>query len=131
MNVPSEDIKDYLVAESSLDLTFGTNIFIGVEPTTPDNTVTIFDLMGDMPEMTFDGNSHYYRPSIQIRVRNNDYRAGWELIDDIKDTLHGLGPLVINSTTYTLIECVLEPGFLERDENERFKFVTTINLQRR
>ena len=28
MNIPSEDIKDMLVAESDLNLTFNTNLFI-------------------------------------------------------------------------------------------------------
>lgn len=130
MNMPSDDIKSLLVDESSLDLTFGTNLFIGKEPSSPDNTVTIYDTGGEPPDLIFSGNSGYERPSVQIRVRNNKYEMGWELINDIKNTLHGLGPIIIDNTTYTLIECVFDPSFLVRDENDRVIFVTTIDMQR-
>ena len=43
MNSVSEDVKDMLEAESDLDLTFATNLFIGKEEKDPDNCVTIFD----------------------------------------------------------------------------------------
>lgn len=46
MNAPSVDIKDMLEAESSLGLTFTSDLFVGHEPNTPDETVTIFDTPG-------------------------------------------------------------------------------------
>lgn len=130
MNVPSVDIKDYLLSDSSLGLTFATDLFIGTEPKEPDNCVTIYDTPGGTPEKVYSGASGYYRPSIQIRVRNNEYVTGLTLIDNIKKVLDGLGPVIINGTKYTYINCLIEPGQFPRDENDRFRFVTTFDIQR-
>jgi hypothetical protein len=93
--------------------------------------VTIFDTPGDPPDLTFLNDFQYYRPSIQIRVRNNDYMVGWDLINDIKNELHGKYNETWNGTVYTLIQCFLEPTFLDWDNNNRAWFVTTFNLQRK
>jgi hypothetical protein len=131
MNAPSTDIKDMLEAESSLGLTFGTNLFIGREPPTPNNTVTIYDTGGDRPDLHMDRNERYDRPSIQIRVRNISYEAGWSLINDIKDSLHGRAHETWNGTYYSVIYCYIESTFLDWDNNNRVRFVASFNIQRR
>ena len=88
MNPSSQDIKDMVDGESSLGLTFGTNLFTGIELSTPDDAVTIFDTPGSPPQLALD-DSEYNYPSVQIRVRNNSYLTGWTLINDIKALLHG------------------------------------------
>ena len=131
MNSTSEDIKDMLEAEASLGLTHLTNLFIGREPPTPDNCVTIFDTPGRPPMTALnkdDGN--YYYPSIQIRIRNNNYATGWALINAIKVLLHGSGPEIWNSTTYTVIICAQEPFLLGWDENDRTWFIANFDIQR-
>jgi len=131
MNPASQDIKDILEADSSLGLTFADNLYIGREPETPDNTVTIFDTPGDPPDFTYNNTVKYYRPAIQIRVRNNNYQNGWSLIDEIKLSLHGRINEVWNGTKYTQIRCFMEPMLLDWDENNRVRFVTTFNIQRK
>jgi len=134
MNPTSEDIKDMLEAESSLGLTFRTNLFIGREPDRPSDCTTIFDTPGGPPMLALSkADSDYYYPSIQIRVRTdmNSYQEGWDLINAIKVLLHGVGPEVWNGTTYTLIRCVGEPFLLGRDENQRPWFVVNFDIQRR
>ena len=133
MNVPSVDIKDILVAESSLGLTFAINLFVGKEPATPSDCITIFDTPGKPPVLTFEGKNGegYFYPSIQIRVRNLDYRTGWELIDSIKEVLHGINNEVWNSTHYDVIKCTQEPFLLDWDENGRARFVSTFDIQRK
>jgi len=130
MNAQSEDIKDMLEAESSLGLTFGTDLFIGKELSKPDNCVTIFDTYGFPPLLTLDGGGYYY-PSVQIRVRNNDYRTGWALIHDIMVSLHGRAHETWNETLYTVIYCSSGPAFLDWDENDRARFVCNFDMQRR
>jgi len=76
MNAPSEDIKDMLIAESGLGLTFAQNLFIGKEKTDPDQIVVIYDTFGGMPDLTMDQQT-YERPSIQIKVRSRDYSQGY------------------------------------------------------
>ena len=131
MNSSSEDIKDMLEAESSLGLTFGTNLFIGREPPKPNNCVTIFDTMGRSPQLTFNKEEYYEYPSIQIRVRNNKYDEGWTEINDIMLALHGRAHETWNGTVYSLIQCIGGIAFLDWSENNRSRFVVNFNIQRR
>ena len=132
MNASSEDIKDMLKAESSLGLTYGTDLFIMREPPKPDNCVTIFDTAGGPAQLTLDeDNDDYYYPSIQIRVRNRASITGWDLIHDIMISLHGRAQETWNGTLYTLIACSSGPALLDWDDNNRARFIINFNLQRR
>lgn len=131
MNITSEDIKDMLVAESSLGLVFTNNLFIGREPTKPDDCVTIFDTPGFPPQLTFKQSERYEYPSIQIRIRNKSYKDGLELAQDIKDSLHGRAQETWNGTLYSLIQCSGSPTLLDWDENNRARFIINFNVQRR
>ncbi len=134
MNAPSIDIKDMLVAESSLGLEFDVaasrNVFIGKEPPNPDNTVTIFDTPGFPPYMGLTDTGYEY-PSVQIRVRNRDYRAGWDMINDIMQTLHGRAHETWNNALYEVIYATNNPALLDWDDNGRVRFIINLNLQRR
>lgn len=131
MNASSEDIKDMLEAESSLGLTFATDLFIGKEPAEPDDCVTIFDTPGSPPQLTFNKTEKYQYPSIQIRVRNNAYMTGWNLANDIKDALHGRAHETWNATYYSVIICSSELALLDWDEHGRARFIVNFNIQRR
>lgn len=131
MNPSSADIKDIIEAESALGLILGTNLFIGQEPSTPNDTVTIFDTPGFPPDSFYENTIRYFRPSIQIRVRNVSYLDGWEIIDDIKLLLHDRAQETWNGTLYSAIKCSIEPALLDWDTNHRARFVTTFNIQRR
>ena len=128
--MPSEDIKDMLVAESSLGLTFGTNLFIGREPANTDNCVTIFDTIGRTPQTMLDQNYIEY-PSIQIRVKNRKYDDAWEEINNIMITLHGQANETWNGTLYMFIESVGGVAFLDWTENNRCRFILNFNISRR
>jgi len=135
MNAPSVDIKEILEDSSSgLGLTFGTDLFIGREPSAKgaaDNCVTIFDTPGESPLLTLDGGGYYY-PSVQILVRNIDYRTGWDLIHDIRVSLHGRANETWgDETLYTVIKAAGDIAFLKWDENDRAKFVANFDMQRR
>lgn len=131
MNAPAQDISDMLLAETSLGLTFATDLFVGLEPPKPDNCVTIFDTPGFPPQLTLAKGEDYFYPSIQIRVRNRTYQAGWSLIQDIRTSLHARGHEVWNGTTYEVIYCSSGPALLDWDENQQVRFIINFNLQRR
>lgn len=131
MNPASIDIAGMLVSNSALSLSLGTNLFIGKEPVTPNNCTTIFDTPGYPPDKFYDQDSHYYRPAIQIRVRNVSYLIGWQLIHDIKEFLHCRDQSTWNSTLYSAIFCSQEPALLDWDSNDRARFVSTFDIQRR
>jgi hypothetical protein len=130
MNPSSKDIADILEGESSLGLVFGTNLFIGFEPDRPVNCVTIFDTPGEPPQLSLTKGENYFYPSIQIRVRNDSYTDGWDVINDIKTVLHAWGQDTINGTYYSLIRCMQEPFLLDWDMHNRARFVSTFDIQR-
>ncbi len=132
MNSCSVDIADMLVAETSLGLTIATNLFVGKEPTTPDNVVTIYDSYGFPPQLTYDAkNEPYYYPAIQIRVRNRDYRTGYNLAHDIMVSLHGRAQETWNGTLYTVIQCISDVALLDWEDNGLCRFLINFNIQRR
>lgn len=131
MNGFAEDLKDILAAESELGLTYATDLFIGDEPASPDNTVTIFDTPGFPPMLTFEkSESNYFYSSAQIRIRNRSYTTGYALARNIMTSLHGRAQETWNDTLYTVITAG-EPALLDRDGNERFRFILNIECQRR
>ena len=131
MNAPSVDIAAILESESELGLTFATDLFVGKEPSTPQDCVTVFDTPGQPNQLTLQQGEDYFYPSIQIRVRNKDYVTGWELARDIASQLHARAHETWNGTLYTLIQCMGEPVLLDWDENNRCRFIINFNLQRR
>lgn len=132
MNAASVDIAAMLVADGSLDLTVGDNLYVGREPDSPDNCVTVFDTPGGPPQLVLgtDGND-YYSPTVQVRVRNNDYRIGYNLAHDIMVSLHARGQETWNSTLYSVIKAMSDPAQLDWDQNDRARFVVNFELQRR
>lgn len=132
MNPTSEDIKDMLLeSESGLNLIFATDLFIGKEPSRPDNCVTVFDTPGFPSQLTTNKDEIYNYPSIQIRVRNKSYLTGYTLAKNIMDYLHGRAHETWNSTYYSVIRAMTDPHLLDWDENDRARFVLTFNIQRR
>lgn len=135
MNAPAVDIASLLAAEGSLSLTIGTNLHVGIMPDAsddiPNDCVAVFDTGGPQPQLTLKKGENYYYPSVQIRVRNTDYRTGWALIQDVLTTLHGVGPQTVGGTLYTVIRAASNPAFLEWDENNRCIFICNFNTQRR
>jgi len=138
MNNPATDIRHMLEAglndsESSgtgLGLVFATNLFIGKEPAKPINCVTIFDTAGMPPDLGLNAVGYEY-PSIQIRVRNNSYVTGWNLIEGIKNSLHGRHQQQWNGTLYSVIYCTSGPALLDWDDNGNCRLVINFNIQRR
>ena len=131
MNAVSQDVKDMLEAESSLGLVSATNLFVGREPPTPDECATIFDTSGLPNQVTLGMEGNYYYPSIQIRVRSNKYRDGWDLIQNIMISLHGRAQETWNGTLYSIIKQTSGPALLDWDDNNRPRFVVNFDLQRR
>jgi hypothetical protein len=131
MNAVSEDIKDMLEAQSSLGLVFKTNLFIGREPKSPNNTVTIFDTPGAPPMKTLTPGENYYYDSFQIRLRTTDYQTGYALLKSIEEYLHVISQQTVNETYYSIIYCSLPITMLDWDDNNRVHLVATFEVQRR
>lgn len=131
MNASSEDIKDMLVSDSELGLEFAVNLFIAKEPSEPRNCVTIYDTTSLPPYLGMAGETGYEYPGIQIRVRDANYKHGWDLIEKIKNSLHGRAQQTWNDTLYSVIYCESGPAHLDWDDNRNARFIINFNLQRR
>ena len=114
------------------DLVFGTTLFIGKEPAKPINCVTIFDTSGSPPYLGLDTVGYEY-PSIQIRVRNSSQVNGWNLLEELKNLLHGKAQTLCDSnrTLYSVIYCTSGPALLDWDDNGNCRLVCNFNIQRR
>ena len=130
MNAVSEDIKDMLIDDSALGLSFPTNLFIGHEQATPDNCVTIYDTPTFSAETSLD-QQRIYNSSFQIRVRHLSYVTGMILARNIMDYLHGRARESWNGTLYTSIEATGEPAQMALDGNMRAIIITNFNTKRR
>ncbi len=131
MNTTANDIKSILVADTSLGLTFATNLFVNREPASPDNAVTIFDTPGAPARVTMDRQSYEY-PSIQIRVRNNKQSEATRISNAIYLSLHGRAHETWNGTVYeSIVGSGSGPFLLDWDDNDRCRFVINFNVQRK
>jgi len=131
MNAPSEDIKDILEAESSLTLTFATNLFVSEIPVdAPVNSVcvSVFDTGGEDPEMNYT----YERPHVQVLVRGakSGYREGHELAQAIRDSLIATYDYEVNGARYVGIWCMGDVNFIAYDDNRRPLFTVNFRLHR-
>lgn len=130
MQSAADDVHEILEAESSLGLSLGVNLFIGRELDQPDDCVILFDTPGMAPELTLGNDVGFYRPAIQVRVRNKSYINGYSLIFDIMKLLHGRGPETWNGMVYSAIVCVGDPMLLDWDPKGRARFICSFSLLR-
>ena len=131
MNTFSEDIKDMMAAESTLALTFGTDLFIGKEEKDPNNCVTIYDTPSSPPDLSLNNEERFYNSSVQVRIRNRSYTVGMALARNILELFHGRAQETWNSTLYTVITATGEPAALAWDDNDRIIIVINLNTKRR
>lgn len=129
MNIASVDIKDMLLSNSALGLTFGTNLFIGRMPSAPDNCVAIFDAGGRPSDLTL-GGSRYYRDSVSIQVRDIDYAMGYALAESIERFLVQSSQTIWNLVLYTYISS--DNGVISDnwDGNTNNNFLINFSIQR-
>lgn len=131
MNACSVDIKDILINETTLSLSFGDDLFVGREPESPDESVTIYDTPGAGRGTNLQGSDGTHEASIQVRVRNNSYKAGVDLCESIIQSLHGRNQEKWNGTVIFSIICKNGPHLLKWDDNERAIFIANFNVQRK
>lgn len=126
MSYVVNDIADYLEDEGLG--TVGTDIFVGNQPETPVNCITVFDTGGQKPSIDIPTK----RPTFEVLVRATDYATGKDLIDSVRTLLHNKynETLVVDGNYFFSINAVAEAGHLGKDElgNDEFSinFVTYV-----
>jgi len=129
MKSAAEDIKDKITG--TLGLVFATNLFVGIEPNTPDICTTVFDVSGGDNTLDLDGNNAYEYPAVQIRLRGLSYTSVYTLGKSIETALNGLHGVTINGTVYTAILVKLPTTLLDYDNENRVRFIINLTIQRR
>ena len=123
MNPPTEDIKDILTTDTGL--VFADDLFIGAEPSSPNNVVTLYDTGGGGFDL-----ASYREPTIQARIRNTSYPKGWNQADEVARTLQTVNGRKVNGTHYGSIWLQSEILFVERDDDGRFVFTCNFRMKR-
>lgn len=124
----ANELAVYL-ATKGLGLTVGTNLFVGSEPTTPADCVTLYDTGGSAPYQDYSGSSFVTHPSVQIRARNSAYLTGDILINDIKDVVKQIVHTTLSGARYDGVFVSNEPTHLGKiDTNAGLAHVWTLNI---
>lgn len=126
MNSPAYDVMNLLGGSAIGAGEAGTDMFTGFEPPSPNNCITVFDTGG------FEGDAvnDYRKPTVQVRVRNTAYAAGWIKANEIHMALHGLHNTTEDGTRYIGIWAMGEPSAIGYDENDRALFVVNFRIHR-
>lgn len=124
MNSPAHDIALYLQSVGLGD--FGSNLFVGSEPATPDEVTTIYDYPGD----TDDTDELDEQPRFQVRTRGS-YEAAYRQQSAIKEalTLPTTG-ITAATSVFSLIVSINSIASLGRDGNQRYLMVASYRARR-
>lgn len=101
----------------------------GFSPPDPANVVVLWQYPGPAPEHTI-GVRAWTRPRLQVIVRDEDTVLAASRIEAIFELLDGLANVDIEGRHYLWIGAVQTPGFLRRDDRERFEWVVNFELWR-
>ena len=124
MNAISVDIKDMIVAAGLA--VFGTDIFIGKEPTSPDDCVTLYDY-GGREQDPFNAIDE---GQLQCRARTKGYIDGYNRLFGIKVLLEGREAVTVNSTDYRGIWTMSNIAFMKYDKENRAVWVVNFRVIR-
>ena len=111
-----DEVVAYLEDESVG--TFGTNLFIGHEPSTPVDVVTLYPTGGSPPSA--DRDKEY--PTAQVRVRNSSYVSGLAKAEEILGLLHK-NEDYLSTIRGRCFATQTSPSMIGRGENGEFIFV--------
>jgi hypothetical protein len=127
MKPASDDVRAILDGESALGLTFGTNLFVGEQPKSPDECVTVFDT-GPTDEDHPDYTLEYPKVMIKVRGMKEGYLDSYALLDSIRTLMNGYSTTV-GGTRY-LAFWVMSYLWLGYDENRRPMWSLNLRTQR-
>lgn len=116
------DVGSYLQAQGIG--TVNSTIFLGQQPSTPDQCITLYEYEGDEMARTWRGEF----PKLQVRARSKSYTAGRGLLDSVIEELHGLGRTTMGSTVYLYMNALQSPQYLGQDKMERHEWAVNFRV---
>lgn len=119
MSSPAMKISSILNSDGTLNLSEGTNLFVGREPITPDDCTTIYDTGGgeQSDRLALDD------ATFQIRMRSKSYETAYTKLNAIKLVLQSLSAVVVDQDLLVGVWANSNIAFIETDEQDRSVFV--------
>lgn len=125
---PATELADFLAQRGVGTRGSGDSawsIFVSEEPTAPDKTITLYDSGG------FDRLAEAIRqPTIQVRVRANDYQEGYEKHEQILQELHAIGQQAIGAHWYVGVFLQSDIISIGRDVSRRVRLTANYRIIR-
>ena len=120
MKSPAHDLVLYLAGQGVG--TWPGTLAVHVEPADPENVVTLYDTGGQGPDTD---QLDLMQPTFQVRVRNKDPVANYEMQARIRDLLMLPGRIVTADSAFVMITPSSDIASLGIDDTGRF--LTTLN----
>ena len=132
-----DDIAAYLDANSTALLVGSTgNLFKGIMLDEGPNTVTVlYEGSGQASVKAFSTSTGsvdrlYEQPTLDVLCRSTSYQTARTNAETVFGLLDGLVDQTLSGTRYRSIEALGSPGFISRDQNERFVIGVTFDVQK-
>lgn len=124
-----EDIAAYVDTQTAL--TLGTDLFIGELPADPDAATVLLEYGGGPVRYTLgEKRPAMEEYSVQIVSRDTTYQTARARAQTVYQAIAEFTTQVINSTRYLSIEPKQPPFPLAWDDNDRYRFVFNVEVQR-
>lgn len=121
MSSPAKQIRDVLTATGLY-----WPIYVGSEPTLPDNCVTLYDTGGSYANQ----DAMLSDPALQIRVRSFSYMDGYEQCAAIRDALIVPRSFQADDWIYTGFWLTMDISKIGRDDADRELFTCNLRAMR-
>lgn len=108
----------------------GWSVQVGNEPTSPDETITIFDTVGYTDGRNLVSKATCIHHGIQFRIRSRDYRDGWLKLGEIQRLLDQIcnTEIKVEEVDFVLNSFVLAgPGGFIGNQEKNKRCVFTLN----
>ena len=131
MRTPAHDTALYLAAQGvtgALGGATGWPVCTGREPLEPADVVTVYDTGGGAPTGKSGPQLRY--PTIQVRVRSDDYVSGWEKADEIQRALFDTTSEATQGGVNVQWVAQGDVNYIGRDDKDRPLFTANYRMTR-
>jgi hypothetical protein len=125
---PSRDIFEGLV--NNLGFVPNKDIFRGVEPSMPHETLTVYDTHARRTRLVYDPEELIERISLQVRVRGRNQDETYERAGKVVDYLEKQYNITWGNYRYLMFWADWGLGLLDQDNNNRWRFYVNLETQR-
>ena len=120
MTSPADDFADHLIKNGFKE----EELFVGQEPDKPLNCITLYDTGG----MAVQDNAPLDVNTLQVRVRNIEYKDGYNRAHEVKQILQSMSEVELNGNRYYGTWLTSDVMFIGPSESGK-ESIFTLNLR--